>query len=161
MEKLKFIVGYLPFGLTGALGCDCEEDFSELIELVEDESKFKKNAIWKYSGFADSDLCVPLGEGEIDGVLMSHGNTYACFSGVCKVKPILRPLSDLTNDIYDFIYNKECDYPSIEDWINLDTESRFSCKFSYEFWQLLYMHKFDIHGLIEKGEAIDVNTLKS
>lgn len=74
-------------------------------------------------------------------------------------KPILRPLSCLTNDSYDFIYNKECDYPSIEDWINLDVESRFSCKFSHKFWQFLYENHFDLYGLIELKLAIDINTL--
>ncbi len=75
-------------------------------------------------------------------------------------KPILHPLSDLTNDTCDFIYNKEVDYSSIIQWINLDIESRLSSKFSLLFWNDLYKYHFDIHGLIEKGLAIDINTLK-
>jgi len=73
--------------------------------------------------------------------------------------PILHPLSDLRNDTYDFIYNTECDYSSIENWMRFDVETRLSWRFSYEFWRLLCQHHFDIYGLIEKGLAIDINTL--
>lgn len=83
--------------------------------------------------------------------------------------PILHPLSDLTKEIEhngdiftpcDWIINK---YPTlylhlqvqrlIEDinWLN-------QCDFMF-IKHLLEWH-FDIAGLIEKGEAIDVNTLK-
>ncbi len=77
-----------------------------------------------------------------------------------EIKPILRPLSDLTKTGYHFIYDKETDIESIIDWIELDDESKLTCKYSYEFWSLLFENHFDVFGLIEKGLAIDINTLK-
>ena len=86
------------------------------------------------------------------------------------IKPILHPLSDLANEIEhnrdrftpcDWIINK---YPTlylplqvqrlIEDINWLD-----QCDFMF-IKHLLEWH-FDIAGLIEKGEAIDVNTLQT
>lgn len=89
-------------------------------------------------------------------LVMANGHGLFYFK---NIKLILRPLSDIENEKYDFIYNKETDYWSIEDWISLDVESRFSCKFSYEFWELLYKHHFDVFDLIQRGLAIDINTL--
>jgi|JI10StandDraft_1071094.scaffolds.fasta_scaffold1034894_2 hypothetical protein len=90
-------------------------------------------------------------------------NNYVAMNTVCTGighKLILRQLSDLTNDTFDFIYNTECDYQSIEKWIGLDCESRLSSKFSYIFWNLLYQYHFDIHGLIEKGLAISIDDVE-
>ena len=75
------------------------------------------------------------------------------------IKPILRPLSDLTEFQYDFIYCDETDYDSITDWISLDAESRLTSKFSFEFWQELFREHFDVFSLIEKRLAIDINTI--
>jgi hypothetical protein len=76
------------------------------------------------------------------------------------IKPILRPLSDLTNvNEYFEIWDKETDHESIEQWIDLDTESQQTCKFSLHFWNDLYKHHFDVYGLLPKGLAIDINTL--
>lgn len=76
-----------------------------------------------------------------------------------EIKPILRPLSDLEKDEYNFIYENETDYDSTKDWINMDAESRLTSKYSYEFWQELFHYHFDVFGLIEQGLAIDINTL--
>lgn len=57
-------------------------------------------------------------------------------------KLILRPLSDLVKDEYDFLYDQETDYESICDWIRLDAESRFTSKFSFDFWKLLFEYHF-------------------
>lgn len=73
--------------------------------------------------------------------------------------PILRPLSDILESGYHFIYDQETDFQSILDWVDLDTESRFSAKFSYDFWQLLFENHFDLFGLIDQGLAINMNTL--
>jgi len=75
-------------------------------------------------------------------------------------KPILHPLSDIHKNEFNFIYDKETDYYSINDWILLNAESRLTSKFSYEFWALLFENHFDVFGLIEQGLAVDINTLK-
>ncbi len=78
---------------------------------------------------------------------------------ISEVKPILKPLSYLTKEEYNFIWNKEVEIECIEDFINLDPESRFTCKYSYLFWQYLFENHFDIFNLIEQGLAIDINTI--
>lgn len=77
-----------------------------------------------------------------------------------ECQPILRPIEDLYNFKYEFIYEKEIDPESIGDWIELDVESRFTNKFSFQFWSYLFENKFDVFGLIDKGLAVDINTLK-
>lgn len=65
-------------------------------------------------------------------------------------KLILRPLSDLTeNYVSQFILDKlsKCSSKDIKQCL------------SYNEIDCLLKHHFDIHGLIEKGEAIDINTL--
>ena len=80
------------------------------------------------------------------------------------IKPILRSLSDLKKEIR----HKDVDFIPVEflikegfnvsdEWI----ESGFIdiIRSDYEFIQLLLEWHFDIHGLIENGLAIDINTL--
>lgn len=79
------------------------------------------------------------------------------------VKPILRPLSDLTKEIehsgerfapVDWIReNLDYDEYSIDYYIN-HTE-----RLPYEIVQKLFEWHFDVSRLIEKGLAIDINTL--
>ncbi|MCP4984868.1 MAG: hypothetical protein GY928_02025 [Colwellia sp.] len=76
------------------------------------------------------------------------------------IKPILRPLSDLINTNYHFIYDKETDIESIIKWVELDSDSRLTDKYSYEFWSMLFENHFDIFDLIENNLAIDINTIK-
>lgn len=85
-----------------------------------------------------------------------------------NVKPILRPLSDLTNEIN---YNGEKFIPievikSIRSIVNPSiyfiSDFKTSIKsglISFDLIQMLITWHFDICGLIESGEAIDVNTL--
>lgn len=88
-----------------------------------------------------------------------------------NVKPILHPLTDLTKEIE---YNREVFIPidklyhldmlrcdiSLFEFINLDivADHIYSNKF-LEFTLILAKWHFDIAKLIDKGEAIDVNTL--
>jgi len=77
-----------------------------------------------------------------------------------SIKPILRPLSDIGESIYYKLWSHETDYESILQFMESDYETIKTYKFSLDFWESLYEHHFDIHGLIETGLAIDINTLK-
>ena len=77
-------------------------------------------------------------------------------------KPILRPLSDL----------KEGDFGEylIEEFYTLDFEkqilriledNRWVNQCDYLLIQLLIENHYDVFGLIDKGLAIDINTIKS
>lgn len=88
--------------------------------------------------------------------------------------PILRPLSDLAKEIevngekfvpidkilreIGFNYTLECRNQD-KSWI-LNDGYRALGEMPHNKIQKLYEWHFDIHGLIEKGLAIDINTLK-
>ena len=77
-----------------------------------------------------------------------NGRDYAG-KNTTQFKPILRPLSDLELDEFNNkIFNRE--YIVCE---GVDADLGY-----YEWCYLLEEH-FDIFGLIEKGLAIDINTL--
>ena len=92
---LKEWSAYLPYGLKGELQFDKSEDF-ELQDWAIDLSKFKKGAIWKLCGYADTDLHIPLGDGEFNGWLWRNEYTYVNFHS--GIKPILYDLSWLTRN---------------------------------------------------------------
>ena len=65
------------------------------------------------------------------------------------IKPILRPLSDLDIGIlheFNFLYA-----PDVADYIDL---------YSYGFMMYCFKNHFDVFRLIDKGLAININTLK-
>lgn len=73
-------------------------------------------------------------------------------------QPILRPLSDLTKEIEEdvVVYNKL----SRRSQSDFAYEEPSVLKWAYDDIQILLEHHFDIHGLIESGLAIDINTLQ-
>jgi hypothetical protein len=80
-------------------------------------------------------------------------------------KPILRPLSDLTKEIEvngtKFIpleYNAF--KHSKQDIIEFQNNFIHYKGMKYGILERLFEWHFDVFGLIEKGEAIDINTLK-
>lgn len=90
-----------------------------------------------------------------------------------QIKPILRPLSDLTKTLFQFEYGNP---KTLEDWINgncdlgqlkwvlqdIAKEQRQEriMDLPYFVADYLFKYHFDIFGLIEKGLAIDINTIK-
>jgi len=98
-EKLTLndLCGYFPFDLKCQFIQDLRDEFSES-DWIEDIEIFDKGAIWSYAGYADKDLCIPLGEGDFSGFLIRKGKTYASVGN--SVKPIFRNLAtDLTREI--------------------------------------------------------------
>jgi predicted transcriptional regulator len=65
-----------------------------------------------------------------------------------KVLPILRPLSDLTTNA--FVFKKDLEH------IKLHNEV---ITMRYYMVEYLFQNHFDVFGLIEKGLAIDINTI--
>ena len=153
--ELKHLSAYLPYGLK----CKFEsEDFNHLIVGIEDT---------------------------IDGVsLISPFNDYGT-TDISSVKPILRPLSDLTKEIE---HNGEKFIPI--DWLfeNVNEKLRFSDDrfmdyddgkskdiLHYSIYDVfsdsitideililtnkIFEWHFDVFGLIEQNLAIDINTI--
>ena len=71
---------------------------------------------------------------------------YGMWADIFEIKPILRPLSDLVK------------LGSNERWWR-DKIALGITKLDYESIQELFKEHFDVFGLIEKGLAIDINTL--
>ena len=69
-----------------------------------------------------------------------HGSNH---TPICGVKPILRPLSDLNYKPfrnYDYLVNQKL--------------------YSMQEYEFIFSNHFDVFGLIDKGLAIDINTIK-
>lgn len=98
--------------------------------------------------------------------------------GFSEAKPILRPLSDLTKEIEQISidYNKQFNVPAMRwgsiyiDLKTIASEDKDITKtlkyflienMSYWVMQELLKKHFDVFGLIEKGLAIDINTLEN
>ncbi len=174
--ELKHLAGYLPYGLIGEY-LDIEKTDLGGFSIVEITGlDFQNNKILIRNGYVT----------ERD-----------------SIKPILRPLSDLTKEIevngekfvplyklckrqgftmpndWEYSFNTEFNVVAMmksEDWIfrYLNTEKSFwlngvgnynkkhqKSQKQLEMFEKMYEWHFDIHGLIEKGLAIDVNTISA
>lgn len=107
-------------------------------------------------------------------------NVMSIVDGDTKLKPILRPLSDMTKEInyglssYIFIelfeigdtdgFIYEFDSGNVKLLKQLASISLHNSTYDinylpYPVVQMMYQYHFDIHGLIEQNLAIDINTL--
>lgn len=133
--ELKHIVGYLPYGLK----CICESTNHK-----DDNFNFALEEI-----------------STINGVFAAY--EWYSLSGAC-IKPILRPLSDLTKEIE---VNGEMLVPAAalgeyyRDYPHEIEQDARSKTISLWHAEKLYEWQFDLHSLIEKREAIDINQLKN
>lgn len=93
------------------------------------------------------------------------------------IKPVLRPLSDLTQEIevngekfipIDYINGEfACSVPNKIEWnqsvknknLHFVLSEWISPQDLYGLFELLFKWHFDVFGLIDKGLAIDINTL--
>tara|TARA_R110002124_G_scaffold281430_1_gene455747 strand:+ start:96191 stop:96622 length:432 start_codon:yes stop_codon:yes gene_type:complete len=97
--------------------------------------------------------------------------------GACirmQYKPLLRPLSDLTKeeywklsgkdskDSFGFWYGKDKRYGFLhfEGYTSRQYSLDIINKIPYYAFEFLVKNHFDVFGLIEKGLAIDLNTIK-
>lgn len=143
--ELKHLAPYLPYGLKFIMTSDYLDEF-DFNDWYGDEDDYKKGSIWTYAGEVDEDLNIPLGDGDISRVFRKE-STY--ISIMCNgIKPILRPLSDLAKNEFPF---KIGTYTKDFVFILENTE--------YQFVARMFELHFDVFRLIDKGLAIDINTL--
>lgn len=144
--ELKHIAPYLPYGLK-----------AEILD-------FQSNYVGK-----QYDNIIGVHQWDKSGTLWSILTEGGAKPSLDRIKPILRPLSDLT----ELMPNNETSYVSYL-WygiISTNSDSFSKDEFyencslgSIEFLPIMVLNKllewhFDIYGLIEQGLAIDINTL--
>ena len=84
-----------------------------------------------------------------------------------NIKPILRPLSDLNENIpfanaeYHWAALISCSSQEMDGYINDVNNGVFDYE-DLKYWQIerLFENHIDVFGLIESGLAIDINTIK-
>jgi hypothetical protein len=88
------IAALLPYGLEFIMTSDFNDEYSD---CDFDDGILDEGTVWKWAGFADGDLNIPIGDGELDGFIFRNKYTY--ISHNIKnggIKPLLLPLSCLT-----------------------------------------------------------------
>lgn len=151
-----FLFKYLPFGLKAVMVVDAIEDFSFL--EIDNYYIFDKGSVWQYCGYADKDLYIPLGDGDFAGFILRNENTYADVKSFCK--PILRPLSDLTNEI---IENEDFEYLGYTKYCETFTMGGKQVgilAMPYYVLEKLFKNHFDVFRLIEKGLAVSIHDVE-
>jgi hypothetical protein len=106
----------------------------------------------------------PMIIGYLRGVIYCNYHGVSCSFNIEQVKPILRPLSDLTKEIevngekfVPILYLIEVHGNSLDYSYLLSTKNVI--EYSYAIVEKLLEWHFDIFGLIENNLAIDINTL--
>ena len=154
MEQSIFeqITPYLPFQLQCIIVDDKTDDF-QYEEWTDDMNMFKPNAVWELIGINNSkELNIPLGEGYLQGYLYKHVTTYVNFHK--GILALLHPLSDLKLNI--------CEDGDIDFELSLYKDGDIRPEdISYKCYEWLIKNHYDYFGLIPKGLAIDINSLKS
>jgi hypothetical protein len=139
MITLEEIAGYLPYRLKIAVTTDRGVIYKEVTGLEND----------RYPEKCEIPFLVRTGL-DVRNYVFYHKN----------YKPILHPLSDLTCEIdlegERFIpTTKLCSHGFHNEFWN-NPQSKY---LQYQDIQKLLQWHFDIHGLIERGDAIDINTV--
>lgn len=94
-----------------------------------------------------------------DELMIADRSSFNGWYAISNFKPILRPLSDLAKGI---VHNGKRFTPSHLLGLNsfeYIIEKGQCTTVSYEYMVKLFEWHFDVFGLIEKGLAIDINTL--
>lgn len=138
---IKHLSGYLPYRLKVMV-----EDYKcDYVGLEFDE----------VVGFCQWDK---------SGLLWSVLTDGGAKPSIERVKPILRPLSELTDQDTIAFYDLDSvilELIIISEWTKeLIQELKFNNKFKLHQFEYLFSKHYDIYGLIELGSAIDINTLK-
>lgn len=102
-------------------------------------------------------------------MVLSPFNDYGR-SNIKNCKPILRPLSDLTKEIMvngeDFVPYEYCVFVEamlVNEYLEYLCEAKSDLSedrlLPYSIVQLLFEWRFDVFGLIEKGLAVNINSV--
>lgn len=172
--ELKHLVGYLPYGLKvqyeGILNGKGLKEYDKTEPKDSDPYSDEYILWWKNRKEEIGQKIAKIKEIRFYNgysriyVGIHHGFLKPMF--ISDIKPILRPLSSITidwfhnnidKDIESFLINCEPEHDHLS--IEVVDKVLGTSAFSYDEYRLLFRDHFDIHGLINKGLAIDINTL--
>lgn len=172
--ELKHLAPYLDTELKCVMTQSFEEEFGSE-DWITNWDIFKEGAIWKLLMLnTNPSIYIPMGEGDICSCTFSNGSTYISFGMNDGLKPILRPLSDLTKrieigdgkgftpfDLDEIIKdNSRLLAGTIDDKLLGVQNGKYHPKhLPYHIHEKMLAMHFDVFGLIDKGLAIDINTL--
>lgn len=186
MEKLelKHLAPYRDKELKFIMTCDFLDEFGHYEDWSGKEEDYIKGSIWTWAGYIDRDLIISCDVGDLTWVFRKN-NTWISFDIKNKgIKPILRPLSDLTKDEFKEKLNAifierygnvqfteyNLGYKDREDFTLTATYALLGDVFTdsvvsrgkldnVRYWiiEFLLENHYDIFGLIKKGLAIDIN----
>ena len=145
--QLKHIAPYLPYALK--------------MSINEESSPGK----WIYP--VDILGYEIISHGNITFKVFDNGIKFSFFVNFENLKPVLRPMSDLLEDIFCeqfFEDNSELlgdeHTPLAQAIFFLQQSNPLDVCFPYGIWELFFRHHFDVFGLINAGFAIDLNSLQ-
>lgn len=152
--ELKHLAPYLPYELR---------IFHSAFMF---RNNWNENEIGTMVGITDVVELDVLGETTFDIVMRRDKDFYKLHDSRGHFKSILRPLSDITKEIEingeKFVpsdkINKCTTTGGTYNWFKISEIGNLKYV-NYEVVQKLFEWHFDIFGLIEKGLAIDINTL--
>ena len=131
--KLEHVAPYLPYRL--------------MAEILDYQSDYVGN---------EYDWIVGIHQWDKTGLMWSLETEGGAKPGINRVKPVFTPLSELSsysNGLRQL--GNRADKNNIDNLIS-DIESG---KADYDVMQMCFKERIDVFGLIEKGLAIDINTL--
>jgi hypothetical protein len=148
--ELKHLAPYLPYGLK--------------VQGVKHREKFNNSSNYLLNGLALQDC------GNAKYEFIHKGELIFAMVSDKNWKPILRPLSDLTKEITvngeDFVpyeHHIFIEAMTANEYLEYLCEAKADLSedrlLPYSIVHLLFEWHFDVFGLIDKGLAIDINTL--
>ena len=156
--ELNHLSAYLEHDLKGQIQYDMKEEFSSN-DWVDNLSIFENGSIWTYSGYADDDLLIPLGDGDFSGFLIRHGNSYISVGK--GVKPMLIPLSYFKGRrrAKDVMEELQCDVRVVQELWELENGLKTLEEIRFKTYNVMCKNHIDFNKLIEKGLAVNKKTL--
>jgi len=150
--ELKHLAPYLPYGLRIDISYYNDED-----------DDYKVSGSYDYPIVTGVDI-------RFDNLVCYYSRSSSYGIDITQeyamehIKPILRPLSDLTKEIEvngEKFVPKDKLFLGDKSWINFKSSIKKYALHCEPYWiiQKLYEWHFDVFGLIEEGLAIDINTL--
>src|SRR5690606_37484510 len=129
------------------------------------ELAYTNKRVGKVKGYKDGKILTTIGYFKIEEPTFTFIGAHVTHNYERKL--ILRPLSDLTKEIehngwsftFSEVYLGNSKLAKILG-VERSTFDNFLNDIDYSSIQLLFKHHFDVFGLIDKGLAIDINTLK-